>query len=486
MMKFTRVFNNYEKDTVYQPRSSLQAHRGKVRKYHKKLGDVEMEEVFKEENLREFIYNNNTTDKNIYSALVNFHQYYYQSILKQEIIPPFPVQDKNLKTIKSKDNINRPVLLEKDEINRLFDDDFYKHLDEEKAILTVKASIALCLSAGYDTGDFSPSNLDKAMTLDDIEISDNFVIVKNFASQSTVPNITIRGECGDHIRNYYNVRIHSNVDSENFITKIWNARNLKYTKELQKEKPYEPHQLINYFLKYVSMKLGLENTLHATHLRTNMVYHSLLNSSGTSLHQIIEVFGFPPYVQYAFERYCEDTNNTKYFGFNDFFVQTSSEQNDSDPSSSGEENDRGIENHFQSYLLQKRPRDSKKVKEIKKLYDNTCQICGTSLTFLPNINYSEVHHIQPHGKEHNGMDDFPNMLVLCPNHHTLFDLGIIGLNPKNPDIIVHIDPNNPMDKTKLKVLKHDLSGVCVRYHYEKIFIPLVEDCIYNQVDGRKG
>jgi nitrite reductase/ring-hydroxylating ferredoxin subunit len=37
--------------------------------------------------------------------------------------------------------------------------------------------------------------------------------------------------------------------------------------------------------------------------------------------------------------------------------------------------------------------------------------------------YAEVHHLRPLGGHHRGLDRQDNMLVLCPNHHALFDLG---------------------------------------------------------------
>jgi hypothetical protein len=37
--------------------------------------------------------------------------------------------------------------------------------------------------------------------------------------------------------------------------------------------------------------------------------------------------------------------------------------------------------------------------------------------------YIEAHHMRPLGK-HDGPDNRRNMLVLCPNHHAMFDLGL--------------------------------------------------------------
>lgn len=67
-------------------------------------------------------------------------------------------------------------------------------------------------------------------------------------------------------------------------------------------------------------------------------------------------------------------------------------------------------------------RDTKKAREVKKLYDYTCQMCGIRLEG-PAGPYAEAAHIRPLGTPHNGPDSTDNLLCLCPNHHVLFDLG---------------------------------------------------------------
>ena len=72
-------------------------------------------------------------------------------------------------------------------------------------------------------------------------------------------------------------------------------------------------------------------------------------------------------------------------------------------------------------------RNPTKVRQLKTLYDNKCQIiqCGFRLEYYSknkNIFYSEVHHYNPLKKQSD--DDFGNMLVLCPNHHKEFDYSV--------------------------------------------------------------
>lgn len=57
--------------------------------------------------------------------------------------------------------------------------------------------------------------------------------------------------------------------------------------------------------------------------------------------------------------------------------------------------------------------------EQAKIRDSySCVICGFNLAV-------DVHHITPRHK--GGMNEFSNLITLCPNHHKLADLGIISI-----------------------------------------------------------
>jgi predicted restriction endonuclease len=68
-------------------------------------------------------------------------------------------------------------------------------------------------------------------------------------------------------------------------------------------------------------------------------------------------------------------------------------------------------------------RDSALIRQLKLLHRDRCQICGEALQTNDGRTYSEGHHLRPIGEPHNGPDIASNILILCPNHHALCDLG---------------------------------------------------------------
>ncbi|MGW3563320.1 HNH endonuclease [Streptomyces sp. NPDC000941] len=58
--------------------------------------------------------------------------------------------------------------------------------------------------------------------------------------------------------------------------------------------------------------------------------------------------------------------------------------------------------------------------QVKELHDDACQVCETRLQYKRRP-YSEAAHIRGLGSPHDGPDELPNLLCLCPNHHVLFD-----------------------------------------------------------------
>ncbi len=84
-----------------------------------------------------------------------------------------------------------------------------------------------------------------------------------------------------------------------------------------------------------------------------------------------------------------------------------------------------LERNIYSYVT-----NEKLVKEIKKMYSH-CQFCFYKFEDYINSNgdrkqYSEAAHIKP--KSEGGLDNLNNILCLCANCHSLFDLGTLYID----------------------------------------------------------
>ncbi|PNG22726.1 HNH endonuclease [Streptomyces cahuitamycinicus] len=64
---------------------------------------------------------------------------------------------------------------------------------------------------------------------------------------------------------------------------------------------------------------------------------------------------------------------------------------------------------------------------VKRVHDYSCQVCGIRLA-TPAGAYAEAAHIRALGRPHDGPDIPANVLCLCPNHHVLFDFGMLTIS----------------------------------------------------------
>ena len=121
--------------------------------------------------------------------------------------------------------------------------------------------------------------------------------------------------------------------------------------------------------------------------------------------------------------------------------------------------------------------------KLKNLYKNRCQICGQTVQIGVNEYSSESHHIQPVGGKHHGPDVAANIIILCPNHHLMFDRGAITIDLDNKRVI-HVDETNSVHYTKL-VTKHEIEERYVNYHNKLIFKGLGTSPQSDQMDVKQ-
>lgn len=474
-MLFKEVVESWEKDNWGS--TTITQFRGKIKKYLNLNFNMTIDEALNETRLFYFIFaDDKHSAKGKYNALYNIYKYTNEKILLNSEFE-FPIKIKDVNDFDKRElyepkrnSYNTEYLDDNFDLKELLNDKYYEHLQEETSIITCKAVISMALSVGLGTGellkDSANSNYLKVYDVNLIE--DSYVEIN--VNRKNIKKIIIPQESSKSIIEYIKIRKDIEIDDDAFFIKSWDGYRLKYDMDLVNRKPSKVNELVSYILKYISNKLGIKE-LKINDLRSNKVYHELISSKGSALNSIIKLHGYVTFVQDAYEKFISKYNNDIYVGL-DFFNKASSLLEINEESlyilTNGE--DEAIPETFMS-VSEKKKRNRKIVEELKKLYKNKCQICGEFIDMGKGIKYSEVHHIHPLGRDHNGVDNKYNMLVLCPNHHKMFDLGILAINPVDCESIVHIDENNVLNNKKV-VFKHLVSETHIRYHYEHIFLDL--------------
>jgi len=95
-------------------------------------------------------------------------------------------------------------------------------------------------------------------------------------------------------------------------------------------------------------------------------------------------------------------------------------------------------------------RDTKIIIELKRKYENKCQICGFTIELIGK-NYSEGHHLKPLGKPHYGPDINGNIIIVCPNCHVKLDYFAIKIE-------------------NLVINQHILNSEYINYHNDMVNI----------------
>ncbi|WP_225625572.1 YDG/SRA domain-containing protein [Streptomyces werraensis] len=97
---------------------------------------------------------------------------------------------------------------------------------------------------------------------------------------------------------------------------------------------------------------------------------------------------------------------------------------------------------------------------VKRAHDYTCQVCDIRLT-TPTGAYAEAAHIKPLGRPHAGPDIAANVLCLCPNHHVLFDLGMLTIAE---DLTITSHGGGPHREELREVAAHQIGREYITYH----------------------
>lgn len=117
---------------------------------------------------------------------------------------------------------------------------------------------------------------------------------------------------------------------------------------------------------------------------------------------------------------------------------------------------------FRKETILRRIRDTEKTRQLKVIYDYVCQICHTpGVQIGPDKHYVEGHHLRPLGRPHDGEDNKSNIVILCPNHHVMFDRCVMAIDPRDGKTVL-----NKFFKSTTLLIKHKLDPDNINYHYQ--------------------
>ncbi|WP_435334760.1 HNH endonuclease [Haloarchaeobius sp. TZWWS8] len=112
------------------------------------------------------------------------------------------------------------------------------------------------------------------------------------------------------------------------------------------------------------------------------------------------------------------------------------------------------------------------VRQVKRMHDHNCQICGEKRLQGPEDGYSEVHHLMPLGED--GPDIPENVVVVCPNHHVDFENGMISIDPRTKEI-THFYDSEISGRELLVEDGHQVGPEYLAYNNHVVAHPLLEE-----------
>ncbi|MFI9360373.1 YDG/SRA domain-containing protein [Kitasatospora sp. NPDC053057] len=113
-------------------------------------------------------------------------------------------------------------------------------------------------------------------------------------------------------------------------------------------------------------------------------------------------------------------------------------------------------------MVQRVVRSTKVANFVKQTHDFTCQVCGIRLQ-TPTGAYAEAAHIRGLGQPHDGPDVTGNVLCLCPNHHALFDFGMLTIG--DDLMVTDHAAGSPIGKLR-EAANHQIDRDHLAYHRE--------------------
>jgi site-specific recombinase XerD len=329
-----KAYLRYLQEASFGSEGTKRNYHPKINKLSKLYSDYEIKDALTVENIESFILSDGNLNICL-SAIEHFYNFIYSSILSDDDYYPFPINKSTLRS-KINENIkndNYQLFLERDfDFEQLFNDNFYDHLKNNNIKIALKAFIATCLGAAFETGEI------EQIKVDDFKIEKNIVKVKNPYQNYSSKWIMLNEQLSKYVIDFYNIRIQINANTELFFVRTWSAsdtRIIDYDDSIWLgRKPSILKEWASYILKYISDKLDIVPHLSIKHLKDNAILQYLYLTNGKCIDELIRTFGWKQFVikacnQFFAEESTEDLTLNIDFnrnrilyeaGSNDFFL----------------------------------------------------------------------------------------------------------------------------------------------------------------------
>lgn len=177
-------------------------------------------------------------------------------------------------------------------------------MKDRQIIIALKACIAVCLGAAFDTSEI------ESLTIGDIAVNNNLVKVKNPYQNFNTPWISYNEELSEIINQFYKVRLSQEHETDLFFVNTWSSKDTRYIepdKEIWKlKKPTYIKGWVSYILSFISHHLQLETRLTLVRLKDNAIYQYLLRTNGSGIDRLIRTYGWSSFVIKAVTKYYEE------------------------------------------------------------------------------------------------------------------------------------------------------------------------------------
>ena len=170
-----------------------------------------------------------------------------------------------------------------------------------------------------------------------------------------------------------------------------------------------------------------------------------------------------PKIRQILQRLRDADGFLVFLGEGHYSLNLEYEELEGDPVLSGQE---GLESPVTKRMLRNvRLRNTFLATEMKCRYGNLCQVCREPVILSENTFYAEAHHLRPLGAPHLGPDNAGNIVVLCPNHHALFDRRVVTIVPDSL-LLRHRLEGIFRRKARLHIEPwHELNPKYLKYHH---------------------